>query len=107
MKEHIFKQKKHMSLGLLPSIVVYIAVMVCFFLGVARITQSDTLNERKLLEEALHRDIIHCYALEGMYPPSVEYLEEHYGLIYNPKKFIINYENIGSNIMPTVYVIER
>ena len=33
------------------------------------------------------------------------YLEEHYGLSYDSKKYVVSYEVIGSNLMPDVTVI--
>ena len=48
-----------------------------------------------------------CYAIEGMYPESVEYLCESYGLIYDKSKYIVYYDSFASNIRPTVTVLER
>ena len=44
-------------------------------------------------------------ALEGFYPEDLNYLEEHYGLSYDSKKYVVSYEVIGSNLMPDVTVI--
>lgn len=46
-------------------------------------------------------------ALEGVYPESLEYLKEHYGLTYNEDRYIVNYEALGSNLMPDVTVMEK
>ena len=46
-----------------------------------------------------------CYALEGTYPPNLQYLEEHYGLTYDKKRFYVDYLAIGSNFFPDVTVI--
>ena len=59
------------------------------------------------LEKALSRDIIECYALEGYYPPDLNYIEEHYGLSYNKSEFFIDYQIEGENIKPTFTIIER
>ena len=47
-----------------------------------------------------------CYALEGAYPSSVQYLEDNYGLTYDKDKYAIGYVAIGSNIMPDMQIIE-
>ena len=47
---------------------------------------------------------VQCYALEGSYPPSLEYLEKHYGLILDREEYIY-YE--ASNVMPTVEVYKK
>ena len=60
-----------------------------------------------LLEAALNRSITHCYAIEGTYPESLEYLTKNYGLTYDEDKFYIDYQPLGADIMPDVTVIEK
>ena len=57
------------------------------------------------LENALNRSITQCYAVEGAYPPSLAYIKEHYGLIYDEELFYVDYQPIGSNIMPDVTIM--
>ena len=59
----------------------------------------------RALENSIRQSAVHCYALEGFYPDSLSYLEEHYGLTYDKDKYIVSYEIIGSNLMPDVSVI--
>ena len=39
------------------------------------------------------------------YPESLSYLEEHYGITYDKENYVVDYEIIGSNILPDVTVI--
>ena len=48
-----------------------------------------------------------CYAVEGAYPESLSYLEEHYALVINHRDFIVTYEVYASNQMPEVRVLVR
>lgn len=89
------------------SLAVFILVMVGFIFGISNAAGSKIMNEKEILQNALQRDIIHCYAVEGAYPPSLSYIEEHYGLIYDKDRFIINYVNEGANISPSFVIIER
>ncbi|MDI9514250.1 MAG: hypothetical protein QM224_04095 [Bacillota bacterium] len=50
---------------------------------------------------------VQCYALEGSYPPSLEYLEKHYGLILDREEYYFYYEVFASNVMPTVEVYKK
>ena len=59
------------------------------------------------LQQAIRRSAVHCYAVEGSYPESLNYLKEHYGITYDPEKYIVDYEIIGSNLMPDVKVFAR
>lgn len=88
-------------------LVVCIVVLILFVIAVQGISDSSHFDERAALENAIEKDIIHCYALEGFYPPSVAYMEENYGLTFNHDRFIINYERMGSNVMPTYIIIDK
>ena len=41
-----------------------------------------------------------------MYPPSVEYLEEHYGIQIDRDKYAVFYEGFASNMVPDITVIK-
>ena len=89
------------------SIVFFAAVIAAFIVAVSTFSGNNAANQKEILTEALNRDIVHCYSVEGMYPPSLEYIEEHYGLNYDHARFIIDYQSVGSNLMPNVTIIER
>lgn len=48
-----------------------------------------------------------CAAVEGAYPSSLKYLEEHYGLIVNHADYAVTYEAFASNVPPSVVVVPR
>ena len=48
-----------------------------------------------------------CYSIEGEYPPSLEYLEENYGVQTDRGRYIVHYEYFGANIRPAVTVAEK
>ncbi len=89
------------------SILFFLAVIGIFLYGIATVSSGSTRDEKRILDEAIHKDIVHCYAVEGMYPPSLSYMEEHYGLTFDHDKFLVDYEPIGANIMPNVTILER
>ncbi len=82
-------------------------VLIIFVLSLSRIGDSAVARQRESLETALNRDIIHCYAVEGFYPPSLSYIEEHYGLTYNHDLFFVDYQPIGSNMRPDITILVR
>ena len=61
-------------------------------------------QERAMLYEQVRNAAIGCYACEGRYPLEVEYLVEHYGLIYDEERYSILYDAFASNIMPDIAV---
>ena len=56
------------------------------------------------IQEAVQRTARQCYVVEGVYPPSLSYLEENYGLQVNTEDFYVTYEAFASNLPPTVHV---
>lgn len=99
------KNKIPDSLGQFALFVIVVAMVILFFFGVSYIGTGTIDRQEDSLTLALERDIIQCYCLEGMYPPSLDYIKEHYGLLYNEKYFFIDYRPIASNIYPDVTII--
>ena len=64
-------------------------------------------EQKETLETALHRAAVYCYSIEGTYPESLEYLETVYGITYDKSRFFVDYQVLGSNLMPDITVIER
>lgn len=89
------------------SIIFFLAVIGLFLYGISAVSNSSVNDEKEILTNAINKDIVHCYAIEGMYPPSLSYIEKNYGLTYDYEDYIIDYDIVGSNIMPTVMIIER
>ena len=87
--------------------ILFALIILFFFYGLNNLSAYNAENQKEILTDAITRDIIHCYSVEGSYPPSLEYIEEHYGLTYDHERFLIDYEPIGSNLMPNVTIIER
>lgn len=87
------------------SVAIFVAIMVLFFLAVDAMGKSSISKEQESLENALSRDIVQCYAIEGRYPPNLEYLEQHYGLTYDKETFFVDYLPIAGNLYPDVTVI--
>ncbi len=89
------------------SLVVIAIAFLLFFRGLTMVSGNTLDKQEDALNRALTRGIIQCYAVEGTYPPSLDYLKEHYGLMYDENLFYVDYNAIGSNIRPDVTVIRR
>ncbi|WP_044933519.1 hypothetical protein [Butyrivibrio sp. AC2005] len=110
MEEITLRKKESFMSGVLGFIiptVILVAVVVFFFIGVTQISDSTLDKQEDSLYTAIERDIVQCYSLEGIYPPSLEYLEEHYALVYNKDLFFVDYRPIASNIYPDVTIIRK
>ena len=72
-----------------------------------KIARDVRENSREAIRETVLRRASECYAVEGAYPESLSYLEEHYALVINHRDFIVTYEVYASNQMPEVRVLVR
>lgn len=110
MSKNRFEQNKSNPFAglvyLLP-LLAFILLFILFYRGISSVSDTTTAKQMESLENALNRSITQCYAVEGAYPPNLDYIKEHYGLIYDEELFYVDYQPIGSNIMPDVTIILR
>lgn len=89
------------------SLLLALAVLLCFTLAVNRLELGRKSEGKQQLEDALRRTAAACYAAEGFYPPDVAYMQRHYGLQYDETAYRIHYEMFASNLMPEITVVEK
>lgn len=82
-------------------------ILIVLFLGIKQFNDIGREQELLLTESALKKAIVQCYAIEGIYPADVSYLEENYNLTIDKNKYNIFYECFSSNIMPEYGIYER
>ena len=87
--------------------VVFAALIVGFVALVGSLTASAGGQESQLVYDAVKNAALTCYAVEGTYPETLDYLRENYSLAYNTDRFVVDYEAFASNVMPIINVWER
>ena len=95
-------RKKDIAAG-----VVFVALIAAFVLLVNSLTATSGSQETELVYDAVKNAALTCYAVEGSYPESLDYLREHYKLAYNRDRFVVEYDAFASNLMPSISVRER
>ena len=98
------KQKRSLP-GTVLSAVLLAAVLAAFLICVRSVSGRTAGEQLDILENAIRRASVQCYAIEGRYPPSVEYLEENYGIQIDRERYHVFYEGFASNVMPDITVI--
>ena len=83
------------------------AVMGMIVYGLGRTEESSKAEAVRILEDSIRRAVVMSYAVEGRYPDTISYIEEHYGVHIDRTKYIVHYEIFASNLMPDIMVIER
>lgn len=92
--------------GYLPTILVFALIAVIFVIAVSDMGSSSEAEAAAITEKNIRRAVISCYAQEGSYPESIDYLVENYGL-YISDEYFVQYDLIGSNIMPEIFVTRK
>ncbi len=87
--------------------VLFAAIITWLVISLSNTSESAGRQERAAVKSTLENGITMCYAIEGTYPPSLEYLSENYGVTYDTAKFIVYYDRFADNVRPTVRVIVR
>lgn len=87
--------------------VLVTGVLLCFLTGLLNLPDGQAEEEKRQLETVLQRASVACYAAEGIYPPNLTYLEEHYGVQIDEKRYVVTYDAVAANLMPDITVLEQ
>ena len=98
-------RKNYFSWRLFLTILVFLACALLLWRGVSSISAQAEDSRIENLKNAIERSAVHCYAVEGSYPESLDYIKTHYGISWDPDKYVVDYTILGSNMMPIVTVI--
>lgn len=83
------------------------AVLLLFLAALGNLDSGRSEEGKAHLEQALRRACVSCYAVEGIYPPDLDYLKEHYGIQVDDSKYAVIYDAFAENLMPDITVIEK
>jgi len=92
------------NLSIWIGLVIFVGIVAVVGTGITGMRDRNSEQQLVVQKKAIERAAVLCYALEGFYPPKIEYLEEKYGLIVDRDRFLISYRTFGSNIRPEVFV---
>lgn len=104
------RQKRKISRFLLPTFLVAIilaALLLWFFPSVKNLSEGQHEEGRAQLEMAIRRATVACYATEGIYPPTLDYLKQHYGIQIDKNRYSVFYEIFADNLMPEITVLVK
>lgn len=83
------------------------AACVLAWLGLSAVRADLVRQGTVSVREAILNGARQCCAIEGSYPNTLEYLEEHYGVVVNHEDYVVTYDAFASNVLPTVAVVPR
>ena len=92
--------------GYIRAFAIFVALVFVFSYLLTAINEKTGTEREKTLQEAVRKASVQCYAIEGRYPSSVDYLEENYGLQIDKDSYAGFYEGFASNVMPSITVVK-
>lgn len=102
------KRKRSMNLVKTALLFLVLAALVfCLTKAVNKMGNGQQAESLKQLDQSVRKATMTCYATEGVYPPSIQYLKDNYGIQIDEEKFSVFYEIEGANLMPNITVIQN
>ncbi|MBE6631816.1 MAG: hypothetical protein E7623_03860 [Ruminococcaceae bacterium] len=104
------KIRKYLYLKLISALIL-IALALCVIFVFVDIMKDMEIGSGNAvienMENVLKRGAAACYAAEGAYPPTAEYLINNYCVGVDLDRYAVFYEIFSENIMPEITVVER
>lgn len=101
------KKKNGLLRRMLVTMVVFALLLSALIALVGDLQRTSEEEQLTIVRDAIRRSLVTCYAVEGGYPDSVEYLTKNYGLVYDSERLHVYYDAFASNIMPEFRVSVR
>lgn len=93
--------------GFIVTALVCVLSAAAFALGVSGLSENVEERQAQQLERAIGRAAVTCYAIEGVYPPNLDYIRENYGVAIDETRYDVFYDVFAQNVMPSVHVLQR
>lgn len=101
---------KKLNFRALPTVlgvVLFAAMILWLVLALGNASRASDEERLAQVRQSVENGITLCYAAEGAYPDSLEYLMQSYGVVFDESRYLVHYERFASNVRPTVTVILR
>ncbi|MEL7647749.1 MAG: hypothetical protein AAGU76_06625 [Sedimentibacter sp.] len=89
------------------SITLVLLLSSFMYVAVENTQKGKDEEMHRVVTDAVRRSAVLCYAIEGFYPPDIEYLKENYGLLVDSDKYVVSYSVFASNVMPEIEVFNK
>lgn len=107
MKRSVFNRTAWSTIKAMAIPILFTTAFIVMILyGLNNTEKSSRAEGLRVLEEGINQAVVTCYAIEGKYPPSLDYIIEHYGIFIDTSKYAVHYIIFSQNIMPEIRVAE-
>ena len=90
----------------LPGLIC-LALLAVMILGVYKFNDMSLEQDRQLTLAAIRKATVQCYADEGRYPATLDYLVENYNVNIDFDNFMVAYDCAAANVSPNISVFRR
>ena len=96
---------RHTLRRILPMALLLILLPLILFFAAQFLGDRAGTERLEMAEQSIRRAAVQCYALEGVYPTSLDHLKEAYGVQVDESRFFVDYQYVASNLMPDITVL--
>ena len=101
----VFRARKTSDILKLVGFIAIVAILIVLTnIGLADLNRVQDKNQLEVVQDAIMKAAVQCYALESQYPSSLQYLVDNYGITLDESKYVYHYRTIGSNMAPEIKV---
>lgn len=84
-----------------------VGVLLAGIMADRAVAPATRRESRELVETAVRRAAVQCYAIEGAYPRSLQELRDRYGLSVDEAQWMVDYRYLADNLSPDITVLPR
>ncbi|MCR5388400.1 MAG: hypothetical protein K6E56_04050 [Lachnospiraceae bacterium] len=97
--------KTGITFKLFVAAVVVFAIVFTINYSVSGVKETAVNEGQEALKTSIMRAAASCYATEGYYPPTLDYIKDNYGIIIDDSEYAVFYDVFAKNIAPDITVI--
>lgn len=90
--------------NILKSIVTAFIIGAIFSVGIYFIDDFMLNKSYHALYDELKKASNHCFAVEGRYPPDLRYIQDHYGIEIDNRRFTVDYRRTSPDNAPDINI---
>ncbi|MDL2219039.1 hypothetical protein LJC04_01695 [Ruminococcaceae bacterium OttesenSCG-928-O06] len=107
MRQAAKQSKRAHWRGTILSLLVFLVVFVAFVFAISSFSTDASTEGATATQNAIQNAAVLCYATEGFYPPSLEYIETHYRVKVDHTRYAVHYDAYAPGLLPSIKVVPR
>ncbi|WP_251197584.1 hypothetical protein [Anaerotardibacter muris] len=106
-KEPTKEQRNKTRNRIITVVVVVCALVIALVIALNVVFSNAREQGAASIRNTILNAAMQCAAIEGSFPTNLSYLEDNYDLRVNHEDYVVIYEVLGSNVLPSIVVVPR